>query len=761
MPGRVFDVAVQQGRRPLRRRQQPRRQGRGAGVRDAARTSRPQQGATGPVFAVACNPAGKVVAAGGFDGKVCLLDPDTGKVVAEFVPVPLEGQDRSERVNAPRLAATRRLAGGRTTCSRVSRSNSACIRPRSLRRASASRLNNGIPEINDPPRGPDMFRVSLALALFAAPAFAQTPAAERCRPGRSSPGSTPTPPRSALARRSSTRNCSSRPARRRRDGGRDAAGGLELPKGVSSHPAGQVRPSPTARADHGHARRQVVYHPRRGQGAEDAGASASSATCMPIVFAMRLQRRDVPRGRVRQGRVQALAPRLRPALRPPRLHRRPVGPPLQPRRARTQPHAAQDVRRRPPHRRRPHHARRAVLRDHQGAGSARASGSTSKTPASAARDLHRLDRDPLPGKKQQLAVVATYADGRVRDVSAEAFLDSSNTEVATVDRQGTVTAVRRGETTVMARYEGTYAATTLIVMGDRTGFAWKPRRAVQLDRQARLREARAGQGAAQRRLQRQRVRPPHLPRPDRHCRRPSSRRAAFLADKAPSRPKRDEADRQARRLATIHRTVDEQVGRHVPGEPEVPRRAGATKFRAWIRKEVAANTPYDKFAYSILTAAARTSIPRRRAITRCSARADAVMENTTQLFLAVRFNCNKCHDHPFERWTQDQYYQLSAFFAQVGRAEDPQYKGQKVGGTDVEEPLPLVEVISDAKAGEITHVRTGAGRPSAVPLRAQGPGRRQGPAPRAGRRSGSPRRRTSTSPRATSTASGRTCSASG
>ena len=57
------------------------------------------------------------------------------------------------------------------------------------------------------------------------------------------------------------------------------------------------------------------------------------------------------------------------------------------------------------------------------------------------------------------------------------------------------------------------------------------------------------------------------------------------------------------------------------------------------------------------------------------------MENTTQLFLAVRFNCNKCHDHPFERWTQDQYYNLAAYFAQVGRKEDPKYKGQKIGGT--------------------------------------------------------------------------------
>ena len=47
----------------------------------------------------------------------------------------------------------------------------------------------------------------------------------------------------------------------------------------------------------------------------------------------------------------------------------------------------------------------------------------------------------------------------MRDVTAEAFLESSNTEVATVDRQGTVTAVRRGEATILARYEGAYAAT--------------------------------------------------------------------------------------------------------------------------------------------------------------------------------------------------------------------------------------------------------------------------------------------------------------
>ena len=69
------------------------------------------------------------------------------------------------------------------------------------------------------------------------------------------------------------------------------------------------------------------------------------------------------------------------------------------------------------------------------------------------------------------------------------------------------------------------------------------------------------------------------------------------------------------------------------------------------------------------------------------------MENTTQLFLGVRFNCNKCHDHPFERWTQDQYYQTAAFFAQVDLKADPASKGKTIGGTAVEAPKPLYEKV--------------------------------------------------------------------
>ena len=79
---------------------------------------------------------------------------------------------------------------------------------------------------------------------------------------------------------------------------------------------------------------------------------------------------------------------------------------------------------------------------------------------------------PEPGARQQFRVVATFSDGKMRDVTAEAFIESGNQDVATADERGVVTTLRRGEAPVLARFEGSYAATTVTVMGDRTGFAW-------------------------------------------------------------------------------------------------------------------------------------------------------------------------------------------------------------------------------------------------------------------------------------------------
>ncbi|MCA9134887.1 MAG: DUF1553 domain-containing protein, partial [Planctomycetales bacterium] len=95
---------------------------------------------------------------------------------------------------------------------------------------------------------------------------------------------------------------------------------------------------------------------------------------------------------------------------------------------------------------------------------------------------------------------------------------------------------------------------------------------------------------------------------------------------------------------------------------------------------------------------------------------------TTHLFLAVRFNCNKCHDHPFERWTQDQYYELAAFFAQTGLKADPASGDKKIGGTAVEGAKPLYEEVFDKTEGEMTHVRTGEAVAPAFPYQCDVPG---------------------------------------
>src|SRR5439155_677069 len=128
---------------------------------------------------------------------------------------------------------------------------------------------------------------------------------------------------------------------------------------------------------------------------------------------------------------------------------------------------------------------------------------------------------------------------------------------------------------------------------------------------------------------------------------------------------------------------------------------GSAAFRAWIKQQVAANTPYDKFAREVVTASGSNRVNPAASYFKVLRDAANTMENTTQLFLGVRFNCNKCHDHPFERWTQDQYYQTAAYFARVGLKADPESKGRTIGGTDVEAPKPLYEEVYEQPEGEV------------------------------------------------------------
>ncbi|MFO0849312.1 MAG: DUF1553 domain-containing protein [Gemmataceae bacterium] len=347
----------------------------------------------------------------------------------------------------------------------------------------------------------------------------------------------------------------------------------------------------------------------------------------------------------------------------------------------------------------------------------------------------RIDLTPAnptvekPGEKQQFKVVASYTDGTTRDVTKEAFIESGNADVAAASpRGGVLTAARRGEAPVLARYEGAYAATTITVMGDRSGFAWvEPPKFNRIDELTAAKWKRLKTLPSDLCSDLEIVRRVYL---DLTGLPPSADDVrAFLADDRDSQIKRDAlVDKLIGSKEYVEFWTNKwadllQVNRKFLGAE------GAVLFRKWIREHVEKNTPYDRFVREVLTAAGSNKDNPAAAYFKILRDPAATMENTTHLFLGVRFNCNKCHDHPFERWTQDQYYHLAAYFARVGLKEDPKAKGQKIGGTAVEGAKPLYEVVADVPTGEVKHDRTGAVTPPKFPYPLTTPDKKITPAP--------------------------------
>ncbi|MFM2002122.1 MAG: hypothetical protein RI963_1548 [Planctomycetota bacterium] len=264
---------------------------------------------------------------------------------------------------------------------------------------------------------------------------------------------------------------------------------------------------------------------------------------------------------------------------------------------------------------------------------------------------------------QQLSVIGHYSDGTKRDVTRLASYESNQPDMALVRDNGTVSvSTTPGESAVMVRFQGevgvfrgeipqglpvtqtppekgfidTLAIGRLKVLGippsplcDDATFI----RRATLDI--------TGQLPAERDVE------------------------AFLADTNP-----------AKRDALVDRLVDS------PGYAEYfankwsavlrnKRRNNndmpyTYRFHAWIRDSLAANLPYDEFVRNIITATGDVETHPPSAWYREVATSTAQLEDVGQLFLGTRLACAKCHHHPFERWSQQDYYQFEAFFSQVG-----------------------------------------------------------------------------------------------
>jgi len=272
--------------------------------------------------------------------------------------------------------------------------------------------------------------------------------------------------------------------------------------------------------------------------------------------------------------------------------------------------------------------------------------------------------------QQQLVVIAKYSDGTTRDVTREAVFDTSNFEVATVSKQGQITAVQRGEAAALVRFEGNYAAAPISILGNRDGYEWAPQT-----------EHSFIDSLVNAKLQRLKILPSGIADDAEFLRRvsldiagvpPTSEEVlAFVADPADPAVKRAAKVEQllSSPMYVEHWTLkwsDLLLNRR-----KAVTERGVWSFRNWIRQSIASNQPYNKFAEELITAGGSAFENPAANYFRIAREPKLVMENMTQVFLGTRFNCNQCHDHPFERWTQRQYYELSAYFADVGRRPLP------------------------------------------------------------------------------------------
>ena len=273
-----------------------------------------------------------------------------------------------------------------------------------------------------------------------------------------------------------------------------------------------------------------------------------------------------------------------------------------------------------------------------------------------------------PGDTASLKVVARYQDDQLRDVTRETIIESNIPDVASIESDKSVDmplirAERVGEATLLVRYEGKFGAIPVTVLNPKPGFVWKP-----------LPQHNYIDRLVDTKLERLKIQPSGLADDATFLRRlsldltgrlPSVESVrAFVDDR--SRAKRAKA---IEKLIASPEYVDHwavkwgdllQSSRRYLGEK------GAYEFQHWIRDAIASNRPYDALVRELLTARGSSYDNPAANYFRVTRDAKLAMEKTTHVFLGVRMVCAQCHDHPFERWTQNQYYQMSAFFSAVG-----------------------------------------------------------------------------------------------
>ncbi len=300
---------------------------------------------------------------------------------------------------------------------------------------------------------------------------------------------------------------------------------------------------------------------------------------------------------------------------------------------------------------------------------------------------------------QQFAVYAHYNDGHIEDITRRAQYESNDQEVAVVDSAALVrTLGMSGEAAVMVRYQefvGTFRAT--VPLGAKTpNYSFPVQTLVDRHTQKKWHDLGlvpsegCGDEAFIRRLSLDLT--GTLPTP--------AQVMAFVNDKDPQ--KRDKL---------IDRLLDSEEYSyyfankwadilHVKRRGQPDRARGTFAFHDWIRNNVARDKPYNEFARAILGASGDEVTNPPTVWYKELQNPEQFVDDTAQVFLGLRLACAQCHHHPYEKWSQDDYWGLAAFFGRVAR------KNVQVPG-DVNQQGGGRLVVYSRSRGGVTNKRTG------------------------------------------------------
>ncbi|HEX8199964.1 MAG TPA: DUF1549 and DUF1553 domain-containing protein, partial [Isosphaeraceae bacterium] len=292
------------------------------------------------------------------------------------------------------------------------------------------------------------------------------------------------------------------------------------------------------------------------------------------------------------------------------------------------------------------------------------------------------------GSTQQMTVRARYSDGTDRDVTGLSVFLTNNDTSAAISPEGLVTAGQRGEAFVMARFATFTVGSQVLVLPKGLQFAYPEEP-----------EANYIDALVAAKLKKLRIAPSGLCTDEAFLRRVTLDVVGLL-------PTAEEIDRFRNSGAPDKRArlIDELLERKEFAEIWVNQWAELLQIKSsneisykamllyynWLVDKLSKNTPMDQMVRELLGASGGTFKNPATNFYQATNETLPLAENVAQVFLGMRIQCAQCHNHPFDRWTQDDYYGFAAFFSQVGRKQGEDYREKIVfnsGGGEVSHPV--------------------------------------------------------------------------